>query len=134
MFPPVYVRAAYALFFVVQIMLSIQNILRPKLSITHTECWPHSWTAPACLGVIYFLGRSQSLATDIGRSLIKLFLVHNIGAFLLVVYNVDRSHYRVGEAKLLQVIVGLQLFWIICGALGVMKVYGTPLVTELLSK
>ena len=116
--PPPYLRFAYGIFFLVQ--LSVQIVY--PLPLARCSHFSPGQVAPASLGLIYFLSRKQPLSTQPGRNLIILFLLHGIGLLLIALYERIYLRDRIWEGKLLQVMIFLKLFWVICGTVAVRKI------------
>ena len=71
--------------------------------------------------------RKESLATEVGRNIIGLFLLHGTGSLSIAVYEHLFSCERVWERKLRHIMIVLQVFWVICGTLAVRSMLGLPI-------
>jgi hypothetical protein len=124
---PVYLRLAYTIFFFVQMIFAMLLLFRQTFFNMQHGYLSLSWVAPATLGVVFFAARAESLKTDVGRSSVSLFLLHNVASLLLTVYNQFGScRNGIGEGILFHVNITLQLFWVICGTLAIRNLFGYP--------
>ena len=98
-------------------MLVVYKILLPES--THNTS--PSLVALASLGVVFFLASRESLAADVGRNVIRVFLLHSICSLIITVYQHLYSRDRVCERMLLHVMTALQVFWTICGTLAIRR-------------
>jgi serine/threonine protein kinase len=122
--PPPYLRFAYGIFCFVQVSMLVVYWI---LSVDSMYYLSPSRIAATSLGVVFFMARKESLATEVGRNIIGLFLLHSIGSLSIAVYEHLCSYGRVSERKLHHIMIVLQVFWVLCGTLAVRNMLRLPI-------
>lgn len=118
--PPLLLRLAYEMFFCIQALFLIRLLLLRHSSLPFRGASFPDYVAAVSLGVVFLLARNQSLSSEIGRILIKVFLSHNLTLLLMTVYEGVKPVDSIGFQSRLQSAVGaLHLFWVICGILAI---------------
>ena len=126
--PTRYLRLADSIFCFVQVLtLAVYWMLL-------SDSMPHmllSRIKAASFGVVFFMARRESFATDVGRNAVRLFLLHSTGSLLIALYEHLCSPESFWAGMLRHITILLQAFWVLCDMLAIRSTLGLLILRNL---
>lgn len=121
--PPVYLQAAYEMFFCAQMILGCRLWLLRRDSFALRQYSTFNCIFVFSLGIVYFIARKQPLSTEVGRGLVALFLFHNLTLLIVTMYRqVKGINDDISSDRRFQTAAGvLYMIWVICGTMAIRK-------------